>query len=61
MGKTSTASKQKYNKKAYERVVLTVKKGDKEKIIKKASELGKSVNAYIKDLINADTNGMLKD
>ena len=61
MGKTSTASKHKYNKKAYERVVLTVKKGDKEKIIKKASELGKSVNAYIKDLINADTNGMLKD
>lgn len=51
----------KYQKKTYDRLELKVKKGDKEIITKRANELGKSVNAYIKDLINADTNGKLKD
>lgn len=60
----SDASKKatiKYQKKAYDRIELKVKKGNKEIITKRANELGKSVNAYIKDLINADTDGMLKD
>ena len=60
----SDASKKatiKYQKKAYDRIELKVKKGNKEIINKRADELGKSVNAYIKDLINADTDGKLKD
>lgn len=60
----SDASKKatiKYQKKAYDRIELKVKKGNKEIITKRADELGKSVNAYIKDLINADTDGKLKD
>lgn len=51
----------KYQKKAYDRLELKVKKGDKEKITKRANELNKSVNTYIKDLINDDTNGMLQE
>lgn len=60
----SDASKKatiKYQKKAYDRIELKVKKGNKEIITKRADELGKSVNAYIKDLINDDTDGKLKD
>lgn len=51
----------KYQKKAYDRLELKVKKGDKEKITNRANELNKSVNTYIKDLINEDTNGMLQE
>ncbi len=61
MGKPATKAKNKYNTKVYDRIVLQVKKGNKEIITKRADELGKSVNAYIKDLINADTDGRLKD
>lgn len=60
----SDASKKatiKYQKKAYDRIELKVKKGNKEIITKRAEELGKSVNSYIKDLINADTDGKLTD
>ena len=59
MGKPATRAKNKYNAKVYERIVLQVKKGNKEIITKRANELGKSVNAYIKDLINADIDGKL--
>lgn len=51
----------KYQKKVYDRLELKVKKGDKEKIVKRATELNKSVNTYIKDLINADTDNMLQE
>lgn len=51
----------KYQKKAYDRLELKVKKGDKEKITNRANELNKSVNTYIKDLINEDINGMLQE
>lgn len=51
----------KYQKKAYDRLELKVKKGDKEKIVKRANDLNKSVNTYIKDLINDDTDGMLQE
>lgn len=44
----------KYQKKAYDRLELKVKKGGKEKIQNRAAELNKSVNAYIWDLIQAD-------
>lgn len=53
----SEASKKatiKYQKKAYDRLELKVKKGEKERIKQRADEIGKSVNAYIWDLIMND-------
>lgn len=44
----------KYQKKAYDRLELKVKKGEKEKIQRRAAELGISVNAYISQLIQQD-------
>lgn len=44
----------KYQKKAYDRLELKVKKGEKEKIQRRAAELGTSVNAYISQLIQQD-------
>jgi predicted HicB family RNase H-like nuclease len=54
MGKTSAAVKNKWNDKAYDRINLTVPKGDKEKIKAYAESKGKSVNGYIYDLIQKD-------
>ena len=49
--KTSSAVKNRYNAKAYDRITVCVPKGDKSVIEARAKELGKSTNAYIKDLI----------
>lgn len=51
MGTSATRAKRKYNSKMYERLEITVKAGEKEKIKQRAGEIGKSVNAYITDLI----------
>lgn len=61
VSKAQQRANAKYNKKAYDRLELKVKKGDKEKIVKRANDLNKSVNTYIKDLINDDTDGMLQE
>ena len=53
MGKTSTASKQKYNEKAYDRINLTVKKGMKQSLHEVAKESGESINGYIKTAIQS--------
>ena len=45
-----------YIKKKYDRINLTVPKGRKEEIKKKAKAEGKSVNEYINSLINNDMN-----
>ena len=58
MGKTSSVVKNRYNAKAYDRFIVTVKKGKKEKIQAYAAALGKSLNGYIVDLIDKD---MAKD
>lgn len=50
--KTSAASKNKYNNKAYDRIVLTVPKGQKAKIKAEAETRGLSVNAMIKSFID---------
>ena len=52
MGKTSAAVKNRYNDKAYDRINLTVPKGDKE-IIKAHAEKhdGGSVNGFIQRAI----------
>lgn len=54
---TSAAVKNKYNAKAYDRIALVVKKGDKDLIKSRADELGVSVNAYITSLIEKDIGG----
>ena len=46
-GKTSTASKNKYNEKAYDRVALVVPKGEKETIREHAALCGESINGFI--------------
>lgn len=52
--KTSAAVKNRYNAKAYDRITIFVAKGDKAIIEAKAKACGKSMNAYIKDLIYGD-------
>ena len=46
-GKTSSASRNKYIAKAYDRINLTMPKGDKDKIRAHAESRGESVNAFI--------------
>ena len=52
MGKTSSAVKNKYNAKAYDRINLTMPKGKKEVIQNHAEEHGESTNAFINRAIN---------
>ena len=54
MGKTSAAVKNRYINKAYDRINLTVPKGQKDVIKEYAEKQGKSVNGYINELIEKD-------
>lgn len=54
MAKQDTAYKNQFIAEKYDRINLTVPKGDKERIQAYALSMGKSVNAYINDLIKAD-------
>lgn len=54
MSKSQTRASNKYNAKAYDRIALQVKKGERELIRAYAESQGKSLNAYINDLIKAD-------
>ena len=47
MGKTSTASKRKYNEKAYDRLTFVVPKGRKAYLQSEAESKGESVSSYI--------------
>lgn len=47
MGKASTRAQNKYIAKAYDRINLTVPKGDKDKIKTHAESRGESVNGFI--------------
>lgn len=58
-GRTSAASRNKYNAKAYDRVNLVVPKGQKEQIQEYAQEHGMSLNGYINSLIKADMGDRL--
>ena len=46
-GKTSTESKSRYNKKAYDRISLVVRKGKKDELKSHAEEQGESLNGFI--------------
>ena len=52
MGKASTKAQNKYILKAYDRINLTVPKGDKDKIKAHADARGESVNGFINRAIS---------
>lgn len=52
--KASGQAVNRYSKKAYDDVRVRVKKGQKELIQARATELNKSINSYIVDLIEED-------
>ena len=54
-----TVANNKYNEKAYDRINLTVKKGNKEKIQAAATAAGESVNGYINALLAEDIPGYI--
>lgn len=54
MGKSSTRAQNKYIAKTYDRINLTVPKGEKEAIREYAASMGESVNGYIYRLIQQD-------
>lgn len=58
-GKTSAASKNKYNAMVYDRVALTVPKGLKEQLQQHAASRGESLNGFINraimQAVEADT------
>lgn len=47
MSKTSWQVKQRYNEKAYDKIYITVPKGEKEIIQAHAESIGESTNAFI--------------
>ena len=57
MGKASTKAQNKYINKRYDRINLTVEKGEKDKIKAHAESMGESVNGYINRLIKEDMKG----
>ncbi len=54
MAKPATIAKNKYNAKAYDRIALQVKKGQREIIRTYAESKGMSLNGYINILIEND-------
>lgn len=54
VGTSATKAKRRYEEKSYERVVVMVKSGEKEKIAEAAREKGYSVSGYISTLIYKD-------
>ena len=47
MGKTSSAAKNRYNNKAYDRVTIIIPKGHKADLQTAAERAGESVNSYV--------------
>lgn len=54
MGKTSSAVKNRYNDKAYDRINLTIPKGQKQAVEAHAKSIGKSVNGMVNELLRAE-------
>lgn len=58
MGKTSSAVKNKYNAKAYDRITIVVKKSAAPKIREHIESQGLKMSEYIKKLISDDMGGL---
>ncbi len=54
MGKTSSAVKNRYNLKAYDRLAITIPKGRKQAVEAFARERGESVNGLVNALLRAE-------
>ena len=54
--KTSTAVKRRYNEKAYDRLAVTIPKGQKAAVEAHAQSKGLSVNGLINTLLREDLN-----
>ena len=54
MSKTSSAVKDRWNKKNYDQLGIRIPKGRKEAIEQRARENGESVNGYLNRLIHTD-------
>ena len=54
MSKTSTAVKNRYNTKAYDRIIISAPKGKREVYKNHAASKGKSLAGLIKELLEAD-------
>ena len=50
-GKASTRAKRKYNEKAYDRVILNIRKGQKDELKAIAESCGESLNTFINKAI----------
>lgn len=59
MGKTSTATKNKWNAKAYDQLRVNVYKGQRDQIKAYAEAQGMSLNGYINKLIAEDMGAAL--
>lgn len=57
MTKAQTKASNKYNAKAYDRITVLVKKGEKDRIKRYAEDHGQSVNAFITELIRREMVG----
>ena len=55
MGKTSSASKRKYNEKAYDTVTIFIRKGSKEELQNYLQERGETMGGFIKALVERET------
>lgn len=51
MGKTSSAVKDRYNKKTYDAIIIRVKKGTKERWKAEADKRGESLNLFIANAV----------
>lgn len=58
--KTSSAVKQRYNEKAYDRLAIAIPKGRKQAVEAHASTKGQSVNGLVNALLRADM-GLTED
>lgn len=51
MAQAQIEANKRFRKKSYDRIEITVPKGDREKIVQAASAAGMSVNAFIKEAL----------
>lgn len=60
-GKTSNESKRKYNEKAYDRIQLVVKKGEKDNLKTHAAAHGETLNGFINRAITETVERDVKE
>jgi len=59
MAKTSDKAKNAWNSRNYDKILVTLKKGEKERVMTAASAAGCSMSRFVVDAINARSPGLL--